>query len=107
MQYCQGGKKSKRFSPGSDFTEQIFTGELSRGGFSCVTGTGCVGLIYDYSTNWKGRFKIKNHYSLWRDLIFGAPQRLILGPLLFNLCHLFMFTNNIEVARYADDTTPS
>ena len=31
MQYCQGGKKSKRFSPGSDFTEQIFTGELSRG----------------------------------------------------------------------------
>ena len=29
MQYCRGGKKSKRFSPGSDFTEQIFTGELS------------------------------------------------------------------------------
>ena len=29
MQYCWGGKKSKRFSPGSDFTEQIFTGELS------------------------------------------------------------------------------
>ena len=33
MQYCRGAgevKKSKRFSPGSDFTEQIFTGELSR-----------------------------------------------------------------------------
>ena len=29
MQYCRGGKKSKRFPPGSDFTEQIFTGELS------------------------------------------------------------------------------
>ena len=29
MQYCRGGKKSKRFSPGSDFTEQIFAGELS------------------------------------------------------------------------------
>ena len=29
MQYCRGGKKSKRVSPGSDFTEQIFTGELS------------------------------------------------------------------------------
>ena len=28
MQYCRGGKKSKRFSPGSDFAEQIFTGEL-------------------------------------------------------------------------------
>ena len=29
MQYCRGGKKSKRFSPGSDFTDSIFTGELS------------------------------------------------------------------------------
>ena len=29
MQYRRGGKKSKRFSPGSDFTEQIFTGEPS------------------------------------------------------------------------------
>ena len=29
MQYCRGGKKSKRVSPGSDFKEQIFTGELS------------------------------------------------------------------------------
>ena len=29
MQYCHGGKKSKRFSQRSDFTEQIFTGELS------------------------------------------------------------------------------
>ena len=29
MQYCWGGKKSKRVSPGSNFTEQIFAGELS------------------------------------------------------------------------------
>ena len=29
MQYCRGGTKSKRVSLGSDFTEQIFTGELS------------------------------------------------------------------------------
>ena len=29
MQYCQGSKNSKRFSTGSDFTEQIFIGELS------------------------------------------------------------------------------
>ena len=28
MQYCRGGKKL--FSPGSDFTEQIFTGKLFR-----------------------------------------------------------------------------
>ena len=29
MEYCRGSKKSKRFSPGSYFTDQIFTGELS------------------------------------------------------------------------------
>ena len=29
MQYCWGGKKSNHFSPGSDFTDQTFTGELS------------------------------------------------------------------------------
>ena len=29
MQYCRGGKKTKRVSPGNDFMEQIFTGELS------------------------------------------------------------------------------
>ena len=29
MQYCRGGKLSKFFSPGSDFTEQIFTEELA------------------------------------------------------------------------------
>ena len=28
MQYCRGSEKSKRFSPGNDFTEQSFTGEL-------------------------------------------------------------------------------
>ena len=29
MQYCRGGKIPERFSSESDFTEQIFTGELS------------------------------------------------------------------------------
>ena len=29
MQYHSESKKSKRFSPGSDLTEEIFTGELS------------------------------------------------------------------------------
>ena len=38
MQYCRGGKYSKRFSPGSDFTQQ---GTI-RGGFSRGTETGCL-----------------------------------------------------------------
>ena len=67
-----------------------------------------VRFIYDYLTNRKERTKSNDHYSSWRDHIFGAPQALILGPLSFNiyLCDLFMFTDDIDIASYADDTIP-
>ena len=66
-----------------------------------------ITLIYDYLSNRKRRTKTENHYSSWRDLIFGVPQGSILEPLLFNiyLCDLFIFTDNIDIASYADDTT--
>ena len=58
--------------------------------------------------NRKQRTKIEDHYSSWKDLIFGVPQRSILGSMLFNIyfCDLFMFTDNVDIASYADDTTP-
>ena len=48
MQYCQGSKKSKRFSPGSDFTEHIFTGESYRLDSAGVLREGVIGKVRLY-----------------------------------------------------------
>ena len=37
-----------------------------------------VRFIYDCLINQKQRIKIEDHYSSWRDLIFGVPQGSIL-----------------------------
>ena len=65
-------------------------------------------LIFDYLTNRKQRAKIGNNYSRWREILYGVPQRSILGPLLFNIfiCDLFLITDDFEMALYADDTRP-
>ena len=61
-------------------------------------------LIYDYLPNRKQR-RISNSYSTWKEIVFGVPLGLILGPLLFN-ADLFFSVNSTDIANYVDDNTP-
>ena len=65
-------------------------------------------LIFDYFTNRKKRTKIGNDYSSWKEILYGVPHGSKLGPLFFNIfiCDLFLITDDLEMANYADDTTP-
>ena len=65
-------------------------------------------LIHDYLTNRKQRTKIDDNYTSWSEILFCVPQGSILGPLLFKifLADLFFIIKDIDIASYADDTTP-
>ena len=67
-----------------------------------------VRYIYSYLTNRKQRVKINSSFSEWSRIKYGVPEGSILGPLLFNIyiCDLFFNIIDIDVANYADDTTP-
>jgi len=67
-----------------------------------------VRYIFSYLTNRTQRVKINSSFSEWSRIKYGVPQGSILGPLLFNIyiCDLFFDILEIDVANYADDTTP-
>ena len=56
-----------------------------------------LNLLFSYLENRKQRVRLNNTYSEWIDILFGVPQRSILGPLLFNLllCDLYWFLHDI------------
>ena len=65
-------------------------------------------LIHDYLSNRKQRTRINNSYSTWMEIVFGLPQRSILGLLLFSffLEDLFFIVNSTDIVNYADDNMP-
>ena len=67
-----------------------------------------IKLIQSYLSNRFQTVRINSKYSKGLEIINGVPQVSILGPLLFNiyLSDLFLFTENSEIANYADDNSP-
>ena len=65
-------------------------------------------LAHSYLSNRKQRTKINESYSSWEEILFGVPLGSILVPLLFNtfICDLLIMMDDINIATYADDTTP-
>ena len=61
---------------------------------------------HDNFSNRKQGVKVNDAYSSWKDIFSGAPQGSILGSLLSskNLCDLFYFLENLDIASNADDT---
>ena len=65
-------------------------------------------FINSYLKGRKQRTKINSSYSAFAEILFGVPQGSILGPLLFNIyiCDLFIENSDIDIANYADVSTP-
>ena len=65
-------------------------------------------LIRSYLHDRIQRVKINSSFSHWSNVESGIPQGSIKGPLLFNtyICDLFFDIIEIDIANYADDTTP-
>ena len=61
----------------------------------------------DYLSGRKQRTKVNESFTTWLEIIFGVPQGLILGPLLFNIyINDLFFSEMFQMMNFADDCSP-
>ena len=79
----------------------LLIAKLNIYGFSLTA----IKLVHNYLSNRKQWTKINSSYSSLQEIIFGNPQGLNLGPILFNnfLIDFFFILEDIDIASYADD----
>ena len=67
-----------------------------------------LNFVHSYLADRKQRTKVNNDFSSWATINAGVPQGSILGPLFFNIYmnDIFWFTPAVNIANYADDSTP-
>ena len=65
-------------------------------------------LTHNYLYDRIHRVKINSSVSHWSNVESGIPQGSSKGPLLFEIyiCDFFFQVIEIDIANYADDTTP-
>ena len=83
---------------------ELLIAKLHAYGFSLESLT----FIQSYLTNRIQRVKINSSFSEYSNVESGVPEGSISGPLFFSIfiCDLFFDDIDIDLANYADDTTP-
>ena len=84
-------------------SHELIIAKLNAYGFSLSA----LKLMQSYLSERKQRTKINQAYSSWEEIPFGIPQGSIIGPILLNnfLSDLFLVVQNVDFAKYADDST--
>ena len=68
----------------------------------------CIKIINEFLRDHQQCVKLQNHYSSWITLTHGAPQCIVLGPVIFIL-QVNYFKNqintNLKLVQFSDDAS--
>ena len=64
-----------------------------------------ITIVDSFLSNRKQCVKVEDVYSMYDDVLVGAPQETKLGPLLWLFYVNDLEVNDFNVVKYADDTT--
>ena len=104
LKECAGGVLTDLSKAFDCLNHELLIAKLATYGFS----ESSLQFLYSYLSERKQKTRVNNSFSTEGILETGVPQGSILGPLLFNIYmnDIFLFVPELNIANYADDTTP-